>query len=508
VVYAENLREKLHAEWWEGIMKCERVNQNIIPLFCATVFCIIFLCASVTGWQIETVDSNNQGTYQGGVTLAIGSLGEPHVVFSPYTDPTIKYATKESGTWQSFLITTVYPMPQPSLEIGTDNIPRVVYFDPVERAIKLIRNESGKWISEKIDNSYYDGYMLSPHDFALDSNNQAHVVYAGNNDFSLKYAWFDVGENKWKHETIDSNVGTSISISVDSSNHPHVAYINKDRNSLKYAYYNGQNWAIETLYDGNTAYSVGGDCSIDVDNENRPHIAFSKTGWNELNYAYFNGSEWVITRIPNQYGGDLSIDVDGNGVPHIAFTDHGNGTNAELKYTWFDGQTWRVQVVDTEGDTGHACELKLNSEGTAFIIYYDDTPIVPYRLLLAVNRPPVLNIIGSRTVAPGSTLLLNIEGRDPDLDTLTYTAENLPTGSTFDIVTRTFTWTNAVIGTYQVTFTVDDGTFTDSETITIKVVDPYQWNPIGPDGKQVRSLAISPGYVTDGTISGGTLEGN
>jgi len=54
---------------------------------------------------------------------------------------------------------------------------------------------------------------------------------------------------------------------------------------------------------------------------------------------------------------------------------------------------------------------------------------------------------------------------------LTLTAGNLPSGSIFDALTGTFTWTPAKehIGSYDVTFSVTNGVTTDSKTFTINV---------------------------------------
>lgn len=88
-----------------------------------------------------------------------------------------------------------------------------------------------------------------------------------------------------------------------------------------------------------------------------------------------------------------------------------------------------------------------------------------------VNRPPVLNPIGNKTVNEGSLLTFTVSGSDPDGDSLTYSAINLPSGATFS--GQTFSWTpnNNQSGTYQVTFRVSDGSLTDEETITITVND-------------------------------------
>jgi hypothetical protein len=105
-----------------------------------------------------------------------------------------------------------------------------------------------------------------------------------------------------------------------------------------------------------------------------------------------------------------------------------------------------------------------------------------------VNRPPVLDAIGDKSVSEGQTLSVTVFASDPDADALTYGASNLPAGATFDTSTRTFTWTpgNGASGSYKgVTFTVTDAgspAESDSESITITVGDvnrPPVLTPIG-----------------------------
>ena len=89
-----------------------------------------------------------------------------------------------------------------------------------------------------------------------------------------------------------------------------------------------------------------------------------------------------------------------------------------------------------------------------------------------VKRPPVLDQIGDRSVNENSSLEFTVNASDPDGDTLTYSASNLPDGAAFDPDTRTFSWTPAFeqSGTYpDVHFEVSDGELTDRENITILV---------------------------------------
>ncbi len=98
-----------------------------------------------------------------------------------------------------------------------------------------------------------------------------------------------------------------------------------------------------------------------------------------------------------------------------------------------------------------------------------------------VNQDPVLDPIDNQSVEAGRSLNFTISATDPDEDDLTFKAENLPTGAEFDVDTQVFGWTPTIddVGTYDVTFSVDDGNGgTDSETITITVTEKPNTDPV------------------------------
>jgi len=89
-----------------------------------------------------------------------------------------------------------------------------------------------------------------------------------------------------------------------------------------------------------------------------------------------------------------------------------------------------------------------------------------------VNRPPVLNAIGSKSGYVGSSLSFYIQGSDPDNDDITFSASNMPSGASFNSSTKLFSWTpqSSDVGTYYVTFKVTDSySAVDSEDVSITV---------------------------------------
>ncbi len=87
------------------------------------------------------------------------------------------------------------------------------------------------------------------------------------------------------------------------------------------------------------------------------------------------------------------------------------------------------------------------------------------------NQPPVLNVVGSKTITEGGTLEFGLQAIDPDNNPVSYSAVDLPTGAT--LTNGEFSWTTSFTqsGVYFVTFTASDGSLTDSETVSITVTN-------------------------------------
>jgi len=92
--------------------------------------------------------------------------------------------------------------------------------------------------------------------------------------------------------------------------------------------------------------------------------------------------------------------------------------------------------------------------------------------LSVTNRPPVLVDPADRSVFVGSVLTFPLSATDPDGDTLTYSATNLPAGATIDPLTGQFRWVPSALqqGPFTVTFTATDpGGLSSTQTMAIDV---------------------------------------
>ena len=129
-----------------------------------------------------------------------------------------------------------------------------------------------------------------------------------------------------------------------------------------------------------------------------------------------------------------------------------------------------IQTVTTEWELGGAYVHDSGVRGN---------PLVYTTIVKSVNEREPLEFALSAT--------------DPDGGELAYSASNLPEGASFDPDTQTFSWTPRYdqAGVYSVHFEVSDGELTDSEDITIAVVQLYEdWDVNGDGTANVLDMVL------------------
>ena len=96
--------------------------------------------------------------------------------------------------------------------------------------------------------------------------------------------------------------------------------------------------------------------------------------------------------------------------------------------------------------------------------------------LVVIPQPPILDPIGHQTVNLGRTLIVQLTASDPNGDPLTFAASPLPLPLNMELDAvgglLIFAPDEAQVETLDLTLIVSDGAFTDSQTITITVLDP------------------------------------
>nr|WP_321497865.1 putative Ig domain-containing protein [uncultured Methanolobus sp.] len=194
--------------------------------------------------------------------------------------------------------------------------------------------------------------------------------------------------------------------------------------------------------------------------------------------------ELAFTVSANDPDGD-SVTYSSIGLPQGASFSSSSGD-----FTW-------TPSYDDSGD--HTVEFIASANG----LEDSETIIITVN---NVDRAPVLNFIGDRSLSENEVLSFTISAIDPDGEDVTYRAEGVPVNATFNTATRQFSWATGYddSGSYDVTFTASSNALNDSETITIKVSNVDRPVTLDP----VDDFTVNESEVVDFIISGNDPDGD
>lgn len=265
------------------------------------------------GWKNEVVDARS---IDGDPSIAIDSMGQPHIAYDDGETTAFKYAFFNGIGWTVF---------------------------------RLAESDMG----------------ASP-SLALDATNQPHISYYAGATGSLKYASFD--GSQWSFEVVEpgGNVGGASQLRLDASGRPQIGYMNSATGAMKYAFKDESGWHFETVDTGAAAIWSG----LDLDAAGRPHLAYAAPGgtWGMAKYATKNDNgSWIIQIVDTQGGADMAISVDASGRPHLSYM----GPGETLKYAVRDGASWSIEVADAaDAPTGWDTSIDTDSQNRPHIAYW------------------------------------------------------------------------------------------------------------------------------------------
>lgn len=131
-----------------------------------------------------------------------------------------------------------------------------------------------------------------------------------------------------------------------------------------------------------------------------------------------------------------------------------------------------------------------------------------YNAASAPNSPPVLSVIGNRTLAEDTSLSVSLSATDSDGDTLTYSlgANSTTLGASISGTTLSINPTSNFNGSGTLVVQVSDGTDTDSETITVTVSAVNDAPVLSAVGDQTVAEESTNSITLSGTdVDGDTL---
>ena len=218
----------------------------------------------------------------------------------------------------------------------------------------------------------------------FDTYGNAHVSSVDASANQLRYSFWDHMLNKWFTTTVDKS-GGFCSLALDSLQRPHISYLNYGTGALMYAHWDGASWQKQKI--ALPARLIEFYTSIALDQNDHPSISFYEIDDAEgervarLQSVMWNGKFWGLMTVDSTRGTGKfnSIAVDSKGHPHIAYATV-NYENASLRYAYWDGESWKIEIVEGEGVAGTSCwsvSLVLDKEDNPHITYTD----VPHLLV-------------------------------------------------------------------------------------------------------------------------------
>ncbi|MDO8735007.1 MAG: hypothetical protein Q7K21_07600, partial [Elusimicrobiota bacterium] len=183
--------------------------------------------ASSIIWSSSTVNSTNDvGGYS---SIALDSLGQPHIAYRDKTIAVLKYSSYSvTSGWQSY---TVDDTPGTdsglftSIKINSAGLGHIVYgsWNGADYDLKIATKTAVGWSTSTIVSA---GSMGAYCDLAIEPNGDMHVSYQDATTGNLKYIKRLAGI--WQSEVVvDNSIGTGAlwsSIGLDYNNKPHISY--------------------------------------------------------------------------------------------------------------------------------------------------------------------------------------------------------------------------------------------------------------------------------------------
>lgn len=320
------------------------------------------------GWAVQCLDCPIYLGAPGERDVQLDGAGHPHMV---YGSSELYYAWHDGSKWQHETVDGASDVGAPaSLALDASGRPHIAYFDETNEAIKYAYKVGSAWRFETIDPWIdRDGTFIS---LALDGGGRPHVSYVQGGESSesddVWYAYQD--DAGWHREEVFYLSGLlvkSLSMALDAQGGPSIVFSHEEVTHIQWNYRDGSGWHWTDIELG---YQVD-DLSLALNAEGDGRIAYDS--YAGLGYVYHDASGWhtEIVDAEQNAGEYNALVLDSNGYPHISyFGGPGGWPNPDLKYAYWDGTNWHVEVVQASmGGSSWGSALALNVSGQAGILY-------------------------------------------------------------------------------------------------------------------------------------------
>lgn len=376
-----------------------------------------------SNWNIKVVTGTNSraGRY---TSLVFDFNQKPHITYFDFSDGMLYEAYQITTTWKFRPIDLSETLGSAAISLDSARNPNVLYYNDLLGSLEVARRTT-TWAADTVIASRLSTDQRVA--FKVDLSGRSHVAYYDPTTKDLVYGVKD--GLAWTFETLDSlgDVGQNPALALDSGNNPYISYYDATNGRVKLAFKNSSNqWQTEVIagvgnavgsfssivihpstkdiyvsfYDANsqslklahtppTAYHIWSITEVDswqksglhnalaLDASGKPVVAYYEAHNKVLKFAAAGSSTppftFSVITVDNsaQVGQYCSLGVDKDNHFHISYYDE---TNLDLKYAYFDGSDWSIQIVDLAGDVGKWSSLVVDPDtNIPHILYFDNT---------------------------------------------------------------------------------------------------------------------------------------
>ena len=266
-----------------------------------------------------------------------------HLLCSDSLTQVINYGFFNGTSWA---ITSIGLGENPSISVDQNGVVYISYYNGTTGNLELKYLNGSVWSAEQILDS--QGNLSKYSNTIIDSENNLHIIYVGNQDQSLKHISYN--GTSWSTPLIIDYDGVhnfdNVSAQVDSSDNIHISYRSTENYELKYVSKTGNVWSTPTIIDNN-GY-VGKSSSIAINSNDDISIIHlnNDTGQIKSNIK-INGS-WTGNQLLNytftsnpHFGDSFCYSVyDLHDNLHIFFTQ-----GMYLIHASFNGHDWTNKTL-------------------------------------------------------------------------------------------------------------------------------------------------------------------
>jgi len=336
---------------------------------------VLFLACAEAVWPYDIVSERVSATQNDtrATSIALGESGEPRIALM--TSGSLRYAWLEASSWHMETVDdSIGEAGECSLAIDSVGRPHVVYVDRSLDDFKYAYKDATGWHVETVADGFAD--VDSYISLAIDGADQLHVAYSPRHS-RVGYAFFD--GSAWQTEVLyATDYVYGVAIALGPSGYAHIVMCVKKNgdpgpDGVRYAYQDITGWTQEDV--AMTADVFAWLCSIDVDGAGRPHITYYQqdTGDEEqrgLRYALREGTSWSIEWLAqgDDRGVHSSIRLNSLGHPRVAWFDE-RLEEGNLYLTYSDGAVWHTDAADLGSWCGRYASLALDMDEDPLISY-------------------------------------------------------------------------------------------------------------------------------------------